>query len=227
MLCGTGSHGPHRPGMRPMAMRMEGTGGTGGTGGLMMARMMQIPSTVTNIRAVYRDGQKIGHEVVQIPSPGGRSQIHAPMPILLPISVQLQHFYGFPAPHPQANQETDDDPANPRPSTSGSAGAQGGAPNPPPTIPSSAPRFHADDQHWRDAIETAVQDVLRMYGGLDILLLFQELRALLGDRTIGGLAQHLIDSGRDLPVNDFILRVLWDGHARGLWDRKGDEWKRK
>ena len=57
--------------------------------------------------------------------------------------------------------------------------------------------------------------------------MFQEVRGDLGDITIGGLAQHLRDNGETYGVDDFIHRVLWHGHATGMWDRVGDMWVEK
>ena len=144
--------------------------------------------------------------------------------------IPVTHFHGFASPNPPNIQDTDDDSPMPGTSSAGPA-VQGDATNATPFRPSAPAPFQDEDREWRDKIEAAVNDVLKKHGAGDIISMTREVRANLGEVTIDGLARHLRENEYPLQgplaINHFIYRVLWDGVTRGLWDRNGDDFKRR
>ena len=139
--------------------------------------------------------------------------------------IPLNHFYGFPSPHPQPMEDDDGGIPMPGPSSAGSTAAQGGAANQSTPGPSGRPPTR--NQVWRDRIEVVIKGVLVDNGIVDILLMVDEVTAALGQETTDGLARHLRDSGSSMTVDTYIQKVLWDGYDRGLWDRGEEEWRVK
>ena len=152
--------------------------------------------------------------------------------------IPLNHFYGFPSPHPQTLPDPDGGVPMAMPCSSGTAGAQGGSGSQSPPDPISRPTFLAEDKPWRNTTEAAIINLLQHQGNAHFVALVLQIREDLGQDTVLRLEQHLIDSttslaqttGMEVPngsenkVDDFIHRVLWDGHARGLWIRKDNKW---
>ena len=73
-------------------------------------------------------------------------------------------------------------------------------------------------------MEAAIIGVLRANRGAAAIAMIRAVRVHLGDNAIVGLDRHLTESGSRMAVDDFIIRCLWDGHARRLWDREQDTW---
>ena len=47
----------------------------------------------------------------------------------------------------------------------------------------------------------------------------------MGEGSVNDLAEHLVSSGSDLGVNDFIHRCLMQGLARGMWRHVDGAWQ--
>ena len=150
------------------------------------------------------DDQDLGDPLDSDSENGGRIPIH--------------QFSGFASPRPQ------DEPVA-GPSNAPSSQTQGQASNQSPPRPSIAPFFHADDGPWRQRVVVAILEVLEDYGPANILSMIQQLRGILGEDSVGELARHLMATGTDRSVDDFLQRVLWHGFAQKLWNHEGNIWR--
>ena len=75
-------------------------------------------------------------------------------------------------------------------------------------------------------VMASISEVLDTHGSLeDMIMLTEEIQANLGEGNVNDLAQHLINSGSDLGVNDFIHRCLMQGLARGMWRHVDGAWQ--
>ena len=75
-------------------------------------------------------------------------------------------------------------------------------------------------------VMASISEVLDTHGSVeDIIMLTEEIRANLGEGKVNDLAEHLVNSGSDLGVNDFIHRCLMQGLARGLWRHVDGTWQ--
>ena len=59
----------------------------------------------------------------------------------------------------------------------------------------------------------SISEVLNTGHMQDIITLTEEIQANLGEGNVNDLAEHLVNSGSDLGVNDFIHRCLMQGLA--------------
>ena len=74
-------------------------------------------------------------------------------------------------------------------------------------------------------VMASISEVLDTGHMQDIIALTEEIQANLGEGNVNDLAEHLVNSGSDLGVNDFIHRCLMQGLARGLWHHVDGTWQ--
>ena len=74
-------------------------------------------------------------------------------------------------------------------------------------------------------VTSSISDVLNTGQMENIITLTEEIQANLGEGNVNDLAEHLVNSGSDLGVNDFIHRCLMQGLARGLWHHVDGTWQ--
>ena len=63
------------------------------------------------------------------------------------------------------------------------------------------------------------------YYYVGFITLTEEIKDNMGEGSVNDLAEHLVSSGSDLGVNDFIHRCLMQGLARGLWHHVDGTWQ--
>ena len=71
----------------------------------------------------------------------------------------------------------------------------------------------------------SISEVLNTGQMEDIITLTEEIKDNMGEGSVNDLAEHLVSSGSDLGVNDFIHRCLMQGLARGLWHHVDGTWQ--
>ena len=71
----------------------------------------------------------------------------------------------------------------------------------------------------------SISEVLNTGQMEDIITLTEEIKDNMGEGSVNDLAEHLVSSGSDLGVNDFIHRCLMQGLAGGLWHHVDGTWQ--
>ena len=71
----------------------------------------------------------------------------------------------------------------------------------------------------------SISEVLNTGQMEDIITLTEEIKDNMGEGSVNDLAEHLVSSGSDLGVNDFIHRCLMQGLAGGLWYHVDGTWQ--